>query len=456
MDRLRTTEYRGKVTVTCLRNRMEIMGAASFIKRQIIHIRQGGYGVLLRKIKIALLISPRVFYSMPLLILGIPAVVVIRAIKPWLLVRWRDMKTGNFGHLALNTEMYLCERDAGINVPRQRYVDISFVQRRICNKELVRMWRRIHHVWPFWVLPPVRLANWLIPGGAVHEIGNNALEDRDVHHLQDRFSPHLHFTADEEARGEAGLRKMGIPAGTPFICLTVRDSAYYFRITRSLNPKTDFRDCDVRNFVLAAEELADRGYYVIRMGAKVNRAIESSHPRIIDYASNGMRSEFLDIYLGAKCEFCISTSTGFNAVPMMFHRPVVFVNTLPLGYLATFGAQYLHITRHHFSVRKGRELTLREIISCGAGLCDYTSDYESKGIQVIENTPEEIRDVVIEMSERIRGTWHAHEDDELLQRRFWEIFPTDAKTADGRPVNGEIRARFGAAFLRNNRGWLED
>jgi hypothetical protein len=56
----------------------------------------------------------------------------------------------------------------------------------------------------------------------------------------------------------------------------------------------------------------------------------------------------------------------------------------------------------------------------------------------------------------LNGTWKPHEDDETLQRRFWEIFPVDATEAiNKRPLHGEIRARFGAHFLRNNRDWLK-
>ena len=434
-------------------SRQLLLDAVSFVRRQIVQVRHGGCAELTRKTKLAL---RKVLVEVPLTIFAVPVVLILRLIKPWMLVRWREMKTSTFGHLGGNTEIYLCERDAGINVPRQRHVDISFVQKRVSNRQLVKMWKRIHRVWPAWCLPPIRRVNRQIPGGAVHEIGNNTLEDRDVHNLYDRFPPHLKFTADEEARGEADLRLMGIPAGAPFVCMTVRDSAYYYQVTGQMNHENEYRDCDIQNFVLAAEELADRGYFVVRMGAKVRERINSDHPRVIDYATSGMRSDLLDIYLGARCEFCISTATGFDCVPAIFRRPIVFVNILPLGWLATWSAKFIHITRHHMSVRNGQELTLREIFECGVGFGFYTSDYETRGIRVIENTPEEIRDVVVEMAERLSGTWCAHEDDEVLQRTFWKIFPTEAKTADGTPINGEIRARFGAAFLRNNRGWLEE
>lgn len=427
------------------------MSATSFIERQIAQIRkEGGRAVLFRKMKRVL--------ELPLFILAIPVVAVTRLIKPWLLVRGGGLFSPRLGHFAGNTELYLCERDAGINMPRQRHVDLFFMRRPISNQQLAKMWKRVLRVLPAWILSPICRGNRLIPGGAVHEIGNNTQHDRDVHNLLDRFPPHLQFTAEEEARGEAGLRMMGIPTGTPFVCLIVRDRAYLdaHMPAGAGGDHDNYRDSDVQNYVLAAEELADRGYFVIRMGAKVRETIKSAHPRVIDYATNGMRSDFMDIYLGAKCKFCISGSTGFDAVPAIFRRPIAYVNTVPLGYLPTFRAQLIVITKHHFAVQKDPELTLREIFTQGAGFCMRTSDYEAKGIRLIENTPVEIRDVVIEMAERLNGTWQAHEDDEELQRRFWEIFPTDAVDAhQGRPLHGEIRARFGTVFLRNNCWWLE-
>ena len=100
-------------------------------------------------------------------------------------------------------------------------------------------------------------------------------------------------------------------------------------------------------------------------------------------------------------------------------------------------------------------LTLREIFDGGVGFSYASSEYEAHGIKLIENTPEEIRDVVIEIVKILSGTWQPHEDDETLQNRFWEIYPCEAvNVSNGRPLHGEIRSRFGAQFLRDNRDWL--
>lgn len=424
-----------------------------FFARQIVQIRQGGGVELWRKIKLA---KP-ILLRLPLYILATPAVVVIRLMKPWLIVRLGRLISTSIGHFAANTELYCCERDAGINMPMQRSIDLFYLERPICNQQLTVMWKRVLRIWPAWFLDPIDGANRLIPGGAVHEIDNNTQNDRDVHNLLDQFAPHLQFTIEEEARGEAGLRAMGIPSGAPFICLTVRDSAYLTAHLRNGDYSYhNYRDSDVQNYVLAAEELAIRGYYVIRMGVKVQAAINSSHPKVIDYATNGMRSDFMDIYLGAKCMFCISVGTGFDAVPLIFRRPIAYVNMVPIGYFFTFRDEFLGIFKHHFSVRQDRELSLAQILTHGVGFCLRASAYESAGVQVIENTPQEIRDLVVEMSERLNGTWQSHDDDDVLQKRFWELFPKNALDAHRRrPLHGDTRARFGACFLRNNREWLQ-
>lgn len=427
------------------------MSAASFIERQVAQIRLGGRrAILVRKMKRVF----QILYKLPIFIIAIPAVVVIRLIKPWILVRLGGLMSFRIGHFGANTELYLCERDAGINVPKQRHVDLLFMINPISNLQLANMWSRLLHVWPTWILAPIARINRLIPGGTLHDIGHNTQQDRDVNNLLDRFPPHLSFTVVEEARGKDGLQAIGIPSGVPFICLNVRDSAYLDRHQPRDWNYHNYRDSNIQDYVLTAETLANRGYCVIRMGAKVHESIASAHPRVIDYATNGMRSDFMDIYLGAKCAFCISTSSGFDAIPTIFRRPIAFVNSVPIGYGSTFSDKYISITKHHFSVQLDRLMSVAEIFSSGGGFCLTTSDYESKGIQLIENTPEEIRDVAIEMAERLDGTWQGHADDKALQQRFWEIFPTDAIDDHGHRLHGKIRSRFGAVFLRNNRAWL--
>lgn len=429
---------------------MELRAVSIFVARQIAQLREGGSRVLVKKAKTA----AKIALGVPVLIAAVPIVFAIRLIRPLVLFRFGYLKAARIGHFAGNTELYLCERDTGINRPDGRHADIFYLQWPVCNRQLAKMWRRHLRILPAMVLDPVVRVNRLIPGGARHEIGNNTHEDRDVHNLMDESPPHLTFSADEEKLGEAGMRAMGIAPGARFVCLVVRDSAYLEAHMPGSWSYHDYRDSDIASYVLAAEELARRGYFVVRMGAKVHKAMPSDNPKVIDYASNGARSDFMDIYLGAKCAFCVSSNTGLDLVPTIFRRPVVHVNMVPLGYINTFRRRDLTIVRHHEDLRNGQALRLDEIFGKGVAFCVDGAEYERRGVRLVANTAEEIRDAVVEMAERFDGIWKAQPDDERLQARFWSAFAAGA-VRQGTPLHGEIRARISAAFLRNNRRWLD-
>ena len=423
-----------------------------FLNRQLIQVRKGGLRVLTRKIKSVIFITLNILGC----VLAIPFMIVLRLIRPIVLVRIGNLISSRIGHFTANTEMYLCEQETGINVPKQRYIDLFYLHHEpICNEQLLKIWRRQLRIFPYAMLAPLDKVNRIIPGGELHVI-HGIKSALDTKNLLDKCPSHLKFTPDEEVLGERLLRDIGIPPGEKFICLNVRDNAYLkTHLGNSEFSYHDYRDSDIQSYVLAAEALAERGYYVIRMGAKVNTSIKTKSVRIIDYATNGMRNEFMDIYLGVKCYFAISTGSGWDAIPEIARRPIVYVNFVPLGYLHTSREEFISISRRYYSAVDNRELTISEIISCGAAFFLQTEEYRSNNIVLAENTPLEIRDVVIEMQERLSGTWKVDAMDEELQRRFWALYPVKSLDTNGNPLHGKICARYGADFLRHHPEWLQ-
>lgn len=425
-----------------------------FLSRQIRDIRNGGWLVLLNKSKLLL----RKLYNalkLPIYLFALIIVFCMRIMRPLLIFRIGDLIGSRIGHFAGNTELYLCERDAGISLPRKYHIDIFYINSGpLSNKQLAVMWGRKLRIWPAWIMEPIDLMNRIFPGGEVHVIGQNTQDDRDVHNLMEGTQPHLEFTEEELARGQMQLLAMGVPPGAQFICILARDSAYLNHHFNGGNfDYHKYRDSDIQNYVLAAEELANRGYYVIRMGAKVRNALNSSHPRVIDYAANGMRSDFMDIYLGAKCFFTISSQAGWDCVPYIFRRPICYVNAVPLGYFMSFQKNVLYITKHHMF--RGRALSCKDIFSKKVGFCLRTYQYESEGIDLVENSPSEIRDLAFEMVERLTGAWRPLDHDEALQERFRKVFKSEVLDARGRRLHGKINARFGTLFLRKNPEFLQ-
>jgi len=368
----------------------------------------------------------------------LPIVLVVRILRPFVLIRFGQLTSDRIGHYALDTEFYLCKRD--LHKHRERTVDLFFDAGIVCNYQLKKMWHRKLHVCR--LNKYLYICNYLLPGSEKHTI--TLKSERALYALLPKTSSHLSFSKREEQIGIQALQYLGVSHGSPFICFHVRDSAYLSRLfCKSDWSYHDYRDANINDCLQAAEELARRGYYLIRMGAVVKDKLEMSNPMIIDYAINGKRTDFLDIYLGAKCRFFVCSTGGIYAVPTIFRRPVAYVNFVPLEYVPRWTPLDLFIPKKFWLRAEGRLMTFREVIESGAGSFLETQDYKKNGIEVVNNTPEEIRSLVTEMDDRLNGKWREESCDEELQNKFWSLFKSTS-------LPGAIRTRIGAEFLRQN------
>lgn len=424
-----------------------------FLKRNLKQIKIGGLPVLFNKtIKLFFIIR-----FIPQYILALAFVLIIRVIRPFYLIRFRGIYSSRIGHFAAETEQYLCERDLKINIPKKKYLDLNYLaQRPICNKYLTKMWSRVFYIWPSFFVEPINNINKLIPGFQVHEVGNNTCGDRDVHNLLDKLPQHIKFTELEKSRGKKFLKSIGINEGQKFVCLNVRDNAYLKKYFSKRDwSYHDFRDSNIDNYVKASEALTELGYFVIRMGVEVNKKIPSKNPKIFDYASSGLRNDFLDIYLAGHCSFCISTGSGFDNIVGILRTPTVFVNITPIGYSTLFSERYILIPKHHYSLELKRRLTMSEIFSSGVGFCKKSKCFADKKIEVLENSPEEITQAALEMAMRIEGSWKINPKDVFNQAKFREIFPDDAiDPISKQKLHGKIKSNISSYFLRENPEWL--
>ena len=360
------------------------------------------------------------------------AALVVLAARLGLPIRFGMIFSNRLGHMAGNMECYLCEREAGLS----KGWDFWYHGSTPTSAQLDKMLRRVVRIDPTPFTRVCALINELFAGKEAHGI-DTAQVDRDIHNLFERQRPHLYFTAAEHKRGEAELRAMGIPKGAKWVCLIVRDPAYLPQLAYHR-----YRDSDIDTYVQAALALADRGYYVVRMGIKVAKPLKVNNPRVIDYATNGMHSDFRSIYLGANCAFALSNSCGIDAIPVIFRRPICYVNYAPVEYLQTYHKNSLAIWKHH--EKDGKRMTFAEIIASGAGHFMAAEQFEEAGITLVDNTPAEITEVAMEMATRLEHNM----DDTAHQAHFWDAYPRSNSTYNDRPLHGKINMRIGREFLR--------
>jgi len=175
---------------------------------------------------------------------------------------------------------------------------------------------------------------------------------------------------------------------------------------------------------------------------------------IIDYAFKGLRNDFLDVYLGATCDFCISNGTGYDALPYIFRRPILYVDHVPFGIINTFSKRNIATTKKHYLIEENRYMHLEEILKSPAMWYPNSHDFKFLGkIRLDESSPEEIKNVVLEMEGRYSNTWVTSDEDEQMQKYFWSLFPRNDETHGKYKhmkdlLHGKLYSRVGTDFLK--------
>jgi len=378
----------------------------------------------------------------------LPAVVLARLISPVVLIRFGRMH-GRIGHQVINTELYLCRRD--LERRGRPCFDFFDLDTRFSNGQMVRMLRRQMRISR--MVAPFYFANRRIPGYRRHEVPLSAYQDTEG--LLSRARVHLEFTEQEEERGRRELAELGVLDGAPFVCFHSRDGAYRAAVTPGYNWRLSYyRNTDVKTFVPAARELARLGYTVFRMGSVVAEPLEDAGPGVIDYASSTARSDFLDVYLAARCRFWLGTPSGLNTIPISFRKPVAHVNCIPLGGIGGWCTRDLFIPKKLWLRSEKRFLTLAEILDSPIGWAFRADDtaprllldqYHEASVEIVDNSPDEITALAVEMHERLEGTWEACDQngDDQIHSSLKELLKRGGQ-------HGQLGIGLGSTFIRMN------
>ena len=165
--------------------------------------------------------------------------------------------------------------------------------------------------------------------------------------------PLFQLTDEHKEKGEATLRKMGLPSGAWFATCHVREPHY--------KDREDFRDSDITTFNDAFKEITKRGGWVIRMGDKSMKPLPDM-PQVVDYAISEFKSDWMDVFLCASSKFMIGTSSGLSAINYIFGVPIAMTNLTPTmsAYLTK---KDLFIPRLMQRLEDGRMLSLVELMT---------------------------------------------------------------------------------------------
>ena len=243
-----------------------------------------------------------------------------------------------------------------------------------------------------------------------------------------------------------------------YVCFFNRDESYNIKVIGKDFTSFKARNSCFKNYGQSIEYLQEQNIQAVRMGKYVVQESEMKN-NLVNFAER-FYLDFMDIYLTASCKFYVGPNSGINMVAKVFAKPVLVVNSV----YATVGSgceinmkENILIPKKYYSKRTKKYLSLRAIARYERMFGDDTSRYAERDIEIIENTPQEIFDAVVEMNERLNGTWKDSEEDTFLQKKYRQILYQLNENNRKRFWNGGgTLYRIGSKYLRENRYLIEE
>jgi putative glycosyltransferase (TIGR04372 family) len=276
------------------------------------------------------------------------------------------------------------------------------------------------------VISSPRLGPWVkaacVRAGATYDVtkyGNTVNVTAGYAEIQRAWAdrpPLLSLSQEHRNRGRAQLSAAGVPPDAWFVCIHSRAPGY----ATYDDHLHQYRNSDIANYVAAAEALVERGGWCIRLGDRTMPRL----PRlrgVVDYAHSDFKSDWMDVFLCASCTFFLGNSSGLSSVSSVFGVPVALANLTPICMLP-FSAGHIGIPKLVWSLSEGRYLTFPEAFASPSSDYRFTHLFQEAGLRVDENAPEEIRELAMEMLDRLEGRLTYGDDDERRQAAYRRLF----------------------------------
>lgn len=386
-------------------------------------------------------------------LLAFVVLIILRILRPLIKIELCIVAFHRYGHLALEPEIFLGERELLARESGQRRPPIrvqwwSFGPTRLqTNRYLATKWKKVVCALPSW---------WI---DALHTVGESMqflrldepkMSIRGSLNSLDQTEAHLRLTNVELSRGSEELRGLGVDPERPYVCLVVRDGGHYASLGEKESDGYSFMNFDIATFERAALSLVERGYQVVRMGAGSEKPFGVNLPGIVDYANSPNQSEFLDVFIAATCSFAVSTQTGPDAVCLTFRRPVCYIDVTRFSqfFLGTKLAWW-----NPAELWQGeKRLTLNNLLSSEIFWIKNPNDFIKYGVSQVRSDAEKINQLV-------EGFINSFEDD-LMQSssenavtQSVQQLIEDRTGSRGREQFGRIAAVINPAFARQSGDW---
>ncbi len=298
-------------------------------------------------------------------------------------------------------EFYLKDRNEFVNPKMleywEKYIDLKIGKKnfKFYKKNLSK-----NNIWHDVFIP----CDLNVKKKYAHSSGVYIQKKWDEKNLKPLFSINDH----DKKKSHALLSKIGIKENDWYVTLHVRESKY--------KGEESYRDSNINNFQEAINYITSMGGWVIRMGDKSMSSIKIKDEKFFDYANSDFKSDLLDVFFCATAKFMIGTSSGLSALSYIFGVPLALTNLLPTA-TVYLSKRDMFIPRILKSKKNDKLLKFSEIFSPPINIAMIDGSYRNLlELDFVENTSDEIFNLIKEMFENISNNKKNLINDELQER----------------------------------------
>jgi len=374
------------------------------------------------------------------LCLSMPLLVLLRRLG---LIRWElmNVSTQFIGHLAIEPDLYLKEQKLGLRPPRR---GVLLAHEKVSNPALLDLWRAHVKVVdsPLLgaLLKPLQVSRSLAYDMASVSIACEATARYGAIVSSWGEEPPLLTLANTYAdKGATALKRIGVPQGGWFVCIHCREAG-------QSSPEHRHRDASIDTFIPFIKSVVSRGGFVVRMGDPQMTPLPEMEG-VFDYAHSDLKADWLDIYLCACARAFVGTASGLAQLASTLGTPVAMSNILPVGAVLGFRPGDLGIPKL-LAREDGALMAFQEILKSPSGNFRFAQEYTNAGLDIIDNSAEEINELGMELLDRLAGKTNYTEADERNHARFLALLKP-GHYSHGSP------AEVGRTFLRRHEELIE-
>ena len=143
--------------------------------------------------------------------------------------------------------------------------------------------------------------------------------------------------------------------------------------------------------------------------------------------------------------------SGISGISSIHRKKIIYINLIPLNLdnLSYCSPGSLILPKKIFDKKQKKFLSFRENIKINFNIHQIRDPYDEHNLSVIDNSPEEILDAVIEMEEMILGQNNNNDENIRLNDLFW-ISLSDNNYDKINYLKNDLKLSISSNFLKKN------